>query len=174
MALALLVIGLAARGIAVIEASYPLQHDASEKIDWSVLMPDGDGRTEVLISCTGCHDLRLIIPQRKSRAGWSASVQNMISAYQAPLDAADIPAMLEYLEKNFGEGNPIECLPININSASVEALARLPGIDKEMAKAIVELRQRSGPFQSVDDLRQTKGLGPDTLKKIKQYIAQSQ
>ena len=168
----MLVICLAVRGVGVPGASYPLLQGAPEKVDWSALIPDGDGKIEVLISCTGCHDVRLIIPQRKSRAGWSASVHNMISTYQAPLDAADVPVILGYLERHFGESNPIDRLPININTAAVEVLARLPGIDKETANAILESRSR-GPFRSAEDLTRIKGLSADTVKRIKQYITTS-
>lgn len=108
--------------------------------------------------------------QKKTRSNWNQTVQKMIHSYQAPVDDQDFQMIVSYLSKNFGETNPIEQLPMNINTASPEALARLPGISSEMALAIVECRQTKGPFASVDDLSRIQGIEKTTLDRIKPYI----
>ena len=56
--------------------------------------------------------------------------------------------------------------PVNLNSADVETLTReLKGIGKTKAKAIVEYREAHGPFGSVDELLEVKGIGAATLEK---------
>ncbi|MBI3949896.1 MAG: helix-hairpin-helix domain-containing protein [Acidobacteria bacterium] len=140
------------------------------KVDWSVFLPEGEGKGEVVLSCSSCHDLREIITLKKTKAGWNRSMQAMISTYSAPVDEADLPIIVSYLSKHFGDNNPLEQLPMNVNSASAEALERLPRISTEAANAIVESRNISGPFASVEDLLRIKGLDVATLEKIRHYI----
>lgn len=55
---------------------------------------------------------------------------------------------------------------INLNSADAETLTReLKGIGATKAKAIVAYRDAHGPFSSVDELLEVKGIGAATLEK---------
>lgn len=55
---------------------------------------------------------------------------------------------------------------INLNSADAETLTReLNGIGETKAKAIVAYREAHGPFGSVDELLEIKGIGAATLEK---------
>jgi competence protein ComEA len=55
---------------------------------------------------------------------------------------------------------------INLNAADVETLTReLMGIGETKAKAIVDYREAHGPFSSVDELLEVKGIGAATLEK---------
>lgn len=58
---------------------------------------------------------------------------------------------------------------VDINSASAEELAGLPGIGESKAKAIVEYRAAE-PFQSVDDLKKVKGIGDKMLEALRPDI----
>ena len=56
--------------------------------------------------------------------------------------------------------------PININKADAAAIASsLDGVGEAKAKAIVAWRDAHGPFKTLDDLAQVKGMGPATLKR---------
>jgi competence protein ComEA len=55
---------------------------------------------------------------------------------------------------------------ININTASATELDGLPGIGQSFAQRIVEYRTANGAFESVDDLRNVKGIGPALFAKI--------
>jgi len=59
---------------------------------------------------------------------------------------------------------------ININQASEQELQALPGIGPALAGRIVEFRQTVGPFKSVDDLTQVKGIGPVVLSQLRDLI----
>ncbi|WP_341503770.1 helix-hairpin-helix domain-containing protein [Gallaecimonas sp. GXIMD4217] len=53
---------------------------------------------------------------------------------------------------------------LNINSASAEEIARiLKGVGAKKAAAIVEYRKLHGPFKSLEDLKEVKGLGNKLL-----------
>ncbi|MDP5209722.1 helix-hairpin-helix domain-containing protein [Microbulbifer sp. 2205BS26-8] len=60
---------------------------------------------------------------------------------------------------------------INVNSASVAELAeKLEGVGTEKAQLIVEHREKHGPFTSVEQLLDVKGIGAATLKKNRDKI----
>lgn len=55
---------------------------------------------------------------------------------------------------------------ININTADADAIeAALSGIGKVKAQAIVDHRVANGPFASVEELLEVKGIGAATLEK---------
>ncbi len=59
---------------------------------------------------------------------------------------------------------------VDINSAGEEALQTLPGIGPVKAEAIVEYRERFGPFLRLSDLEYVSGIGPATISGIEEYI----
>ena len=60
--------------------------------------------------------------------------------------------------------------PIDINTADAAALQTLPGIGETKAAAIIAHREANGPFATVDDLKNVKGVGEKTLEKLKEQI----
>ena len=52
---------------------------------------------------------------------------------------------------------------IDINTASVEELTQLNKIGPKTAERIVAYRSANGPFKSVEDLRNVKGVGDKIL-----------
>lgn len=61
---------------------------------------------------------------------------------------------------------------VNINTASIEELQKsLKGIGKVKAQAIVDYRTSNGPFTSVDQLLEVKGIGKGTLDKNRDRIS---
>jgi competence protein ComEA len=55
---------------------------------------------------------------------------------------------------------------LDINSDTADELAKgLAGIGPAKAQAIVQYREKNGPFKSVDDLTHVKGIGKATLEK---------
>lgn len=67
------------------------------------------------------------------------------------------------------KGKPLMEGVVNINTASVEELTRLPGIGKSKAEAIVTYRQ-AHPFKAVSELTEVKGIGPKMLEKIQGHV----
>jgi competence protein ComEA len=55
---------------------------------------------------------------------------------------------------------------INPNQATVEDLDKgLLGIGPKKAQAIVDFRKENGPFKTLDELTQVKGISQKTIKK---------
>lgn len=59
---------------------------------------------------------------------------------------------------------------IDVNTADVYELQRLPGIGEKRAQAIVDYREEHGPFQSVEDLDGVKGIGEGILSGLEGYV----
>jgi len=56
--------------------------------------------------------------------------------------------------------------PVNVNTADAETIAaELNGVGLSKAKAIVEYREKHGPFKSPDDLSLVKGIGERTVAR---------
>ncbi len=60
---------------------------------------------------------------------------------------------------------------MNLNTATAEELAKLPCVGSKIAQAIVEYRRAHGPFKSVEELLNVKGIGPKRLEKIRPLIS---
>lgn len=72
-----------------------------------------------------------------------------------------------------GQGSPAagaEAAPVNVNTADAAALQALPGIGPSLAAAIVEHRERSGPFASVEELDEVPGIGPSKLEQLRSAV----
>ena len=59
---------------------------------------------------------------------------------------------------------------ISLGTATLEQLDTLPGIGPVTAQAILDHRSEHGPFTSVDDLLDVKGIGEATLEDIRDQV----
>ena len=60
--------------------------------------------------------------------------------------------------------------PININTATLDELATLPGIGPGLASRIIAYRQLNGAFKTKEDLMKVEGIGPVVFSKLKDRI----
>ncbi|MHC4480689.1 MAG: ComEA family DNA-binding protein [Planctomycetota bacterium] len=58
---------------------------------------------------------------------------------------------------------------LDVNTARDFELATLPRIGPKTARAIVEDRERNGPFGRLEDLTRVSGVGPATLEAIRPH-----
>ncbi len=61
-------------------------------------------------------------------------------------------------------------LPIDLDDASAEDLAVVPGLSARLAAEVVSDRARRGPFASVDDLERVRGIGPARLARARPFL----
>lgn len=59
---------------------------------------------------------------------------------------------------------------VNINTADATQLASLNGVGESKAQAIIAHRQANGPFKSVEQLAEVKGIGLKTVEKNRSMI----
>ena len=60
---------------------------------------------------------------------------------------------------------------VNLNHASLEQLAMLPGIGETIASNIIEYREKYGGFKTREELKNVKGIGEKKYEKIKDMIS---
>ena len=60
--------------------------------------------------------------------------------------------------------------PVDINTADAERLASLPGIGASIAQRIVDYRKEHGPFKSVDELVNVRGVGEKLLARLRERV----
>lgn len=59
---------------------------------------------------------------------------------------------------------------VELNTASAPLLERVSGLSSALAKAIVEWRNENGKFQSREDLKKVKGLGPKAYEQCAGFL----
>lgn len=60
---------------------------------------------------------------------------------------------------------------ININTADINTLEKLPHIGPAVAKKIIEHRERYGPFRKVEHLLVIDGIGESRFREIEHLIS---
>lgn len=68
-------------------------------------LPAGTMQAKVRTACMECHDSRIILQQRLSKAAWAKEVEKMIK-WGALVEAADRDGFVEYLSINFPPDKP--------------------------------------------------------------------
>ncbi|MGF6329471.1 competence protein ComEA [Pseudomonas sp. BS3782 TE3695] len=93
----------------------------------------------------------------------SASIAAIAAPTSAP-EAAKAPLMLDAAAK-------AQTTKVDLNGADAPTLQReLAGIGEAKAKAIVAYRESNGPFSSVDELLEVKGIGKAILDKNREKL----
>ncbi len=59
---------------------------------------------------------------------------------------------------------------VDINSADWSEIVVLPGVGEKLARAIVECRQTHGPFDTLEEIQQVRGIGEKKLQKLKPFL----
>src|SRR2546430_1300882 len=68
-------------------------------------LPPGAMQAKATTACLECHEARIILQQRLSKAAWTKEVDKMVK-WGAVVDANDHDALIDYLSANFGPDQP--------------------------------------------------------------------
>ena len=72
------------------------------------------------------------------------------------------------IENTQGENG--ENLLTNINLATKIELLNLPGIGETYAERIIQHREENGPFETIEDIMEVKGIGESKFNDLKDKI----
>ncbi len=67
-------------------------------------------------------------------------------------------------------GTAVPAGPLDLNTATAMQLDALAGVGPSTAAAIVAFREQHGPFQSVDELTEVRGIGPAKLEALRTEV----
>jgi cytochrome c553 len=135
--------------------------------EWELLLPDSEGKSYVTGLCETCHSVKIIVLQRLDEPAWRGVLGRM-NASGANLEEDDIAALAKYLTENFGLKQAALEIPMDLNKAPAEQIARLPQITKDEAAQIVSARTKE-PFKQASDLK--KILASEKIERILPFIS---
>src|SRR5882672_1920726 len=129
-------------------------------------LPDGPGKEETQKLCSGCHDLDKSVSLKQDRAGWQRTIEKML-AFGAKATDQEFNAVLDYLSKNF----PADDVPkINVNKASAIEFESGLSLRRSQAAAIIQYREKNGPFKSIEDLKKVPGIDVEKIEAKKDSL----
>ena len=71
----------------------------------TVDLPAGPMQAKATTACLECHEARIILQQRLSKAAWTKEVDKM-TKWGAVVEPADHDALIDYLSSNFSPDKP--------------------------------------------------------------------
>jgi competence protein ComEA len=130
-------------------------------------MPDGPEKDLFVKTCSRCHEVERALSQRQDKVGWQATVAKM-QGLGLQADEADLRRIIDYLSANL----PAETVEkMNINTATRIDFEATLSVKRSVAAAIIEYREKNGPFKSVDDLKKVPGVNAEKVDAKKSNLA---
>lgn len=129
-------------------------------------LPDGPGKAETEKVCSQCHELERSISLRQDRAGWQSTVDKMVNLGAKASDK-DLQLVLDYLAAHY----PADDVPrLNVNKARSVELESALSLKRSQAAAIIEYREKHGPFKSIADLKKVPGIDAAKIEAKKDRL----
>lgn len=92
---------------------------------------------------------------------------SLISDLEIKRSVLELSDTIAYVKKDYSS---LAEKSIDINTAGIEELIRLPGIGEKTAEKIIELRTERGKFKRIKELMDVKGIGEVKFNKIKKFL----
>jgi len=134
---------------------------------WQSQAPDGPGKAEMQKICAGCHELEKAFSLKQDRAGWQNTMEKMVAAGMKSTEE-EYKLVLEYLVRNYAAD---EVPKIKVNKATAIELESGLSLKRSQAKAVIEYRDKNGPFKSLEDLKKVPGIEADKLEAKKERLS---
>jgi competence protein ComEA len=125
-------------------------------------LPDGAGKKEVLALCRDCHDLDTVTMENRTKDGWRKTIAKMGERGAEGTDE-QFEAVISYLTKHFGR--------TNVNKAPAEEIVAGLEFSAKEAEAIVQYRDKNGPFKTWHDVAKVEGIDAARVEAKKDHIA---
>jgi competence protein ComEA len=129
-------------------------------------MPEGPGKDVTVRACSPCHEALRSASLRLTRDGWAAVIEGMVKR-GAKVSDDDFPIVLDYLSTHFlGEA----ARPINVNTAPQIDLESGAGLLRREAAAVVQYREKNGPFRTLEDMKNVPGLDFSKIDSRRDFL----
>ena len=124
-------------------------------------LPAGAGREVLIKACITCHDPQRAASLRLTREGWESVVRSM-AARGMKATEEEQAVIIDYLSTHLLGEAP---RPINVNTAEQIDFETVLTLLRREARAVIEYREKNGPFKEIEDLKKVPGLD---YKKVEQ------
>jgi hypothetical protein len=91
--------------LVLIALSSPALFPAQNGANLNQELPAGNMQQKATTACLECHEARIIVQQRLSKAVWTKEVDKMVK-WGAVVDPNDRDALIDYLSGNFSSAQP--------------------------------------------------------------------
>ena len=105
------------------------------------------------------------------RINLAALVDDGARVYVPRVGETDIPAVVGVSTPTDAASGSGPAALVDVNTAGLDELDTLPGVGPATATAIIEHRDRAGPFGSVDDLIAVRGIGEAKLADLRDLVS---
>ena len=115
--------------------------------------------------------------ESRSSIRWRLSQQHQVAL--ALLAALALAAVLLWYSWSVWQGEQRDIdqasritleFKVDVNQAGQGELMAIPSVGPKMAEAIVEYRNRQGPYRSLEQLQEVSGIGPKKLEQLAKYL----
>ena len=86
-------------------------------------LPAGAAKEKAEAACLTCHEARIIVQQRLTKAAWIKEVDKM-TKWGAEVDPKDHDALVDYLSANFGTDQPAYQAPKSASESKTNSKTR--------------------------------------------------
>ncbi len=100
----------------------------------------------------------------------AAEAEAPVAEAEAPAAEAEAPVAEAEAPAAEPEAPAAPAELVNINTADLQALIDLPGINESLARRIISYREEKGPFTAVDQLIDISGIGPKNITIFRDLI----
>jgi len=95
----------AAAILLALASAFPAQAQKPAAASVTAELPPGAMQAKATTACLECHEARIILQQRLSKAAWAKEVDKM-TKWGAVVDPSDRDALIDYLSTNFSADKP--------------------------------------------------------------------
>ena len=131
---------------------------------WAEYLPPGPGKEMTAKACGNCHGLERIVKLRLTPEKWDSTVIDMVGR-GAPLFIDEANEVIAYLGKALGPTAPPL---VDVNQASKDDLAKVPGMTPEHADKLLAAR-KTAPLTR-DQLRDVLGMDEKAFEGVRYYL----